>query len=623
MSAAVDYTADAVRLGAAGFRVFPLHMVGDKVCRINDWPNRASTDPEAIVEMFLGREVVGIGAATGDDLTVADIDVPSETHHHDGHASLKSAGVELPKTLTIKTRSGGQHLIYRTAGGARKTVGNVPGPDGEKLLGVDVRGTGGFFKVHDVEALIDGVAQITDAPDWLPVAGEGRQGAAKGADFLTELQRLEDQGGAGVSQTFIDLVATLQDRTDVGHDEMCGLTLALAMATSSEPGGFWAFTEAQKLYVRGAAERGDRGVDYAQAFADAYLGCDVLSLPPVTFPLGPLRKKSAPTPAKVKKDKPRKLGDLMGRTFPEMGWVVPGVIPEGATLLVSAPKLGKSLGALDWALACATGRNAFGSIPTGRARPVLYLDLESGERRLQARVTAQGWDEYGTFSYHLDAATAIVQLERFMRKHRGKRPLVILDPLAAVMTDRGDKTQQYKHEYDSLKQLQTLTASDPGAAIIVIHHSRKLESSDPLAMASGTHGLTGAVDHIFVLTRPDRMRTDGVLSRISRDVDDAEFELRLVGARWLVAGGSAEDAQREHVKREHERKLANLGPLKNGLLQVVEDAAGATLSIDVICDRYGGSSDRDSVGKALRSLAAAQLVDKVGRGAFKSRAVTA
>lgn len=620
-----DYVADAIKLGAAGFRVFFLHDVDGKTCRIKGWPEKASTDAQAIVDMATGRDVVGIAIATGDDHTVVDVD---EKNGKSGSAALKAAGIRLERTLTIHTSGGpGAHYFYRTHGGAKKTVGGVEHPTAGKLEGVDVRGAGGHVRVHDVQALLDGVARISHSPDWLPRAGERVERNAKPSTFLDDVRARERHNwgrNAQPSAAAKDVVERFRKKSPrIGHDDLLELAADLAdVVSSGAPGGAWAVGAARSIYAKEAPSGGD----WEGAFDAALYGLEKLRLPLRTLRLTGAEKRALEASkrrpkTKAKSGKPRGLADLMAREFAPQGWVVLDMIPDGTTLLSSAPKVGKSLLALDVALAAATGRNAFGTIPTGEARPVLYLDLESGERRLQSRVRAQGWEEFGAFRYHLDAETAIVALERFMRKHRGKRPLVVLDTLAAVLTDRGDRTQQYKHEYDSLKRLQAFTATDPGSSILICHHTRKLESSDPLAMASGTHGTTGAVDHVFVLTRPDRMRKDGVLSRISRDVENAEFELRLIDARW-IAGGTAEDAQRAHEQREQERRERNLGPLKSGLIQIVEAADGATLSLDTIFSRYGGASEKEAVARALRSLAKAGFIQKINRGVYTARLVT-
>lgn len=622
----LDHAATGVKLGAAGFRVFPLHLVDGNVCRINGWTEKASTDAHEIVDMFTGRDVVGVAIATGDDITVVDVD---EKNGKSGSASLKAAGVKLPKTLIERTSGGaGAHYVYRTAGEARKTVGGVTGPDGVELEGVDVRGAGGYFRVHDADALLAGAAKMTEAPSWLPVAGVRVERTGKPSTFLDDLRAIERHNwGRNVqpSDEALDVVDAFRDASpNIGHDVLLSLSDDLAdVVSSGARGASWAVGAARSIYAKEAPAGGD----WEGAFDAALFGLEKLRLPLRILRLSPREKaaldahKRAKT-AKAKKGKPRSLADLMTREFPPLGWVVDEMIPEGTSLLVAAPKVGKSLLSLDVAVAAATGRPAFGSIRTGEPRPVLYLDLESGERRLQSRVLAQGWDDFGGFRYHLDAATGVETIRRFMRKNAGKRPLAILDTLAAVMTDRGDRATLLKHEYDTLKVYQQITATDPGSSIIVVHHTRKLDSSDPLGMASGTHGTTGAVDHVFVLSRPDRMRTDGVLSRISRDVEDVEFELRLRDARWYAAGASAEEAQRAHAEKERERKLASLGPLANGLLMIVESKEGATLSVETIFGLYEGASDRDTVSKTLARLSRNGHIEKVGRGAYTARIAT-
>ena len=82
--------------------------------------------------------------------------------------------------------------------------------------------------------------------------------------------------------------------------------------------------------------------------------------------------------------------ELMGMTFPEQRWAVPGLISEGVNLLAGPPKVGKSWLGLGLGLDIAAGRPALGSLPV-EAGPVLYLALEDTPRRLQARIrTALG-----------------------------------------------------------------------------------------------------------------------------------------------------------------------------------------------------------------------------------------
>jgi RecA-family ATPase len=75
----------------------------------------------------------------------------------------------------------------------------------------------------------------------------------------------------------------------------------------------------------------------------------------------------------------------MAQAFIEPKFVIPGILPEGLTLLAGKPKIGKSLLAMNFVVAVASGRNALDDLPVEQG-DVLYLALEDNERRLQMRL---------------------------------------------------------------------------------------------------------------------------------------------------------------------------------------------------------------------------------------------
>jgi hypothetical protein len=79
---------------------------------------------------------------------------------------------------------------------------------------------------------------------------------------------------------------------------------------------------------------------------------------------------------------------LHAKHFAPLNWVIPGILPPGATLFTDRGKDGKSLLAWNLCVAVATGGTALGTyaVPQG---DVLYLCLEDGERRAQARLDDQ------------------------------------------------------------------------------------------------------------------------------------------------------------------------------------------------------------------------------------------
>jgi hypothetical protein len=79
--------------------------------------------------------------------------------------------------------------------------------------------------------------------------------------------------------------------------------------------------------------------------------------------------------------------ELCDQAFPAVKFVVPGLFPEGVTLLVSRPKLGKSWMLLQVGAAIAAGVAALVATGEPAQGDVLYLSLEDKKRRVQRRMT--------------------------------------------------------------------------------------------------------------------------------------------------------------------------------------------------------------------------------------------
>jgi RecA-family ATPase len=75
--------------------------------------------------------------------------------------------------------------------------------------------------------------------------------------------------------------------------------------------------------------------------------------------------------------------ELDDMDIPALSWTVPGLVPQGFGIVAAAPKLGKSWLVLSLGLAVASGTLFLGVLV--EQRPVLYLALEDGQRRLQER----------------------------------------------------------------------------------------------------------------------------------------------------------------------------------------------------------------------------------------------
>jgi hypothetical protein len=99
--------------------------------------------------------------------------------------------------------------------------------------------------------------------------------------------------------------------------------------------------------------------------------------------------------------------------FPKLNYVVPGIFPEGVTLLASRPKLGKSWLLLQIGTAVATGVAALASADDKPAHgDVLYLALEDNHRRLQRRLTKYFGLRRETWPARLTIATEWKRLDQ-------------------------------------------------------------------------------------------------------------------------------------------------------------------------------------------------------------------
>jgi 5S rRNA maturation endonuclease (ribonuclease M5) len=243
---------------------------------------------------------------------------------------------------------------------------------------------------------------------------------------------------------------------------------------------------------------------------------------------------------------------LDAQDFPPLRYHLPGIVPEGSSLLVGPPKIGKSWLVLSLALAAAAGGRALGQ-PID-ARPVFYLALEDGHRRLQDRCrTLLDTDRIPpAFDYLCTVQPGMVvpTIEAWLARHPGADALVILDTLGKVMPPALMGESSYGRDYRVGTSLKRLVDEQPGSALLTNHHDRKAHSDDFVDRVSGTNGLAGAADTIIVVTRP-RHANDGVIQVTGRDVAEGEYAVSFNGPRGLwtldgngLAGAAATVAQR-------------------------------------------------------------------------------
>lgn len=247
-------------------------------------------------------------------------------------------------------------------------------------------------------------------------------------------------------------------------------------------------------------------------------------------------------------------GDWLDRqTFPPLRWHVEGLIPEGFSLLVGPPKLGKSWFVLAAGLAISAGGRALGQIKVEQ-RPVLYLALEDGDRRLQdrSRKLLRGGPIPAGFQYmtKLRPDEVVRAVRLWLARHSDGQPLVMVDTLGKVMPPALNGETTYQRDYRIGSELKQLADDVPGSAVVVNHHDRKAGSDDFVESVSGTNGLAGAADSILLLHRR-RMESVGTLRVTGRDVDEAEYALTFrPDEAWQLDGQDLAQAAAKAVERQ-------------------------------------------------------------------------
>jgi hypothetical protein len=315
-------------------------------------------------------------------------------------------------------------------------------------------------------------------------------------------------------------------------------------------------------------------------------------------------------------------GWLDAQDFPPLRYAIPGLVPEGLSLIVGAPKIGKSWWALDTGLAVAAGGVALGRIPAGAPRPVFYLALEDSDRRLQDRcrqlLSGEAIPVRFEYMTRIESPGEIIPtLAAWLDRHRGEQPYVIVDTLGKVMPLALQGESTYQRDYRITSELKQLCDDEPGSTIGVNHHDRKAASDDFVDHVSGTNGLAGGADTILVLSR-DRGERSGLLRVTGRDVPEGEYALTLAqGCWWQLDGADLTEAAAAAVTA---RAAAGLGDRSAAIIAYISKHPAGVRGEDVAADL---DMERNAARAYLGRLLEAGRIQRPHRGLYTPVATVA
>lgn len=215
---------------------------------------------------------------------------------------------------------------------------------------------------------------------------------------------------------------------------------------------------------------------------------------------------------------------LLGLDVEPPKFIVAGFMPVGLHILSGSAKVGKSWLSLWLCQQVSTGGRVwdFETLRCG----TLYLALEDTVDRLHFRlshITDTGSEQsyFATEASNL-SGSLIPQLEKFLTDYPDTG-LIVIDTLQRVRGVAMDKNA-YANDYDEVGRIKAFADSHK-IAVLLVHHVRKMPDSDPFNMVSGSVGIIGAVDSMYVLEKDKRTENKATLHVTGRDIEDMQLLL--------------------------------------------------------------------------------------------------
>lgn len=214
---------------------------------------------------------------------------------------------------------------------------------------------------------------------------------------------------------------------------------------------------------------------------------------------------------------------LFDMDLPKTKFVIKDLLPQGLAIIGGSPKVGKSWLMLDWCVRIAKGESIWNF--TTEKGTTLYVSLEDTTSRLQERLLSVT-DEapnahFATFSFKIGEGLE-EQIKNFVEEH-SDTVLIVIDTFQMIRNTGKDVS--YASDYNEIEIIKKL-AEELKITILLVHHLRKQSDSDPFNMLSGTNGLAGGVDTMFVLDKSKRCTSNATLYCSGRDIEDREIELK-------------------------------------------------------------------------------------------------
>jgi hypothetical protein len=472
----------------AGFKVFPLRPGSKDGQVLRSWKEEATTDP-ATIGRWWDEEDYNVACRIEEGHAVVDTD------SMEGHQAWLDFGG--PPTFSVRTPRGGYH---------RHLNGNLPNSVKEFGPGFDTRGCindrAGYVLLPG--SIIEGIGEYTvsSPPGWeFCFADVPPALARKVAEYVARRvsnSRATAPAHIEPSEALFAAREWLKTQPVPVANDRDTPTFILMAGLRDRGMDYW---QRQSLIRETGNEIADEDLTRINKSIE---GGNVQNEEPGTKASPPLEEvfahvKPSTTPRAstwhIKGEDEQEL-------TPRPSWLVPGLIPEGGTVvLYSGRGAGKTLAALDLALSVSTGLETIFGMKPVRAGVVIYAALE-GLRGIES-VRRRAWKlERGItgkienfFTCRAPRLKYPDQVRQFVEQLRAqfadrKIELIVLDTMAKIMTGL-DSVRDAGLFNDFTENL----AVEFGCAVLTLGHVGKGKDK---SLRGGAELIDGAGSEIFL-----------------------------------------------------------------------------------------------------------------------------
>jgi hypothetical protein len=249
------------------------------------------------------------------------------------------------------------------------------------------------------------------------------------------------------------------------------------------------------------------------------------------------------------------VADLMALDIPEPEMLIEGMVPmRGASLIVGAPKSGKTLLAAQAAIAVASGAALFGNYRVVRQGAVMMIEQDDPAATASMKqILDKSPVPVAGIPLFLVPEVKFTFGPKFIAWLEGEITrlslrLVVLDSYTALRGSRIKGGDIVKAERDDLTQLDGLAKRTESALVVLHHNSKGSAGLDWSQQAGGTFAMTAATESQISISRftdldiasPERLVR--IRGRHSEDLEMVlRFRKKTLDYEHVLEGGAASD----------------------------------------------------------------------------------